>query len=133
MTNYSKFPAHFTWTNHSEGHIIEVETPQGSIPPESTIDLELAISGARPGRIDHTLLCHIEHQEQAVPLRVVADIKGPEIVIDTPAIDFGLVRFGETVMQDLHIRNSSQVAATWRLQESAEFTLKDPQTGKVCI
>ncbi|XP_071803084.1 deleted in lung and esophageal cancer protein 1-like [Asterias amurensis] len=131
MSNHSKFPAHFAWTNHSEGHIIEVETPQGTIPPESTIHMELALSGAHPGRIDHTLLCHIEHQERAVPMRVIADIKGPTVIIDTPAIDFGLVRFGERVVQEMHIRNTSQVPASWSVRESKEFILEHPQSGEI--
>ncbi|XP_022081791.1 deleted in lung and esophageal cancer protein 1-like [Acanthaster planci] len=130
MINHSKFPAYFTWTNHSAGHIIEVETPQGSIAPESSVELELAVSGARPGRIDQTLRCRIQHQERTLPLRVVADIGGPRVLIDTPAVDFGLVRFGETSAKELHLRNASQVAASWHLEESEEFKLRDLQTGE---
>ena len=75
MINFSKFPINFNWSSLRDGHIIEVETPHGQIPAETTAQLEMTITGGYPGLIDHTLLCHIEHQEKPLMLRVVANIK----------------------------------------------------------
>ncbi|XP_030846689.1 deleted in lung and esophageal cancer protein 1 isoform X1 [Strongylocentrotus purpuratus] len=130
MLNYSKFPIVFHWSSLKDSHIIEVQTPEGQIPPESSVELEMTIIGGHPGHIDHTLHCVIDHQESTVPLRVVADVKGPEVSIETPSLDFGLVRLGQTVRKQFYLTNESQVSARWNLKESEEFLLKDQQSGQ---
>ncbi|XP_041478167.1 deleted in lung and esophageal cancer protein 1-like [Lytechinus variegatus] len=130
MLNYSKFPVVFHWSSLKDSHIIEVQTPEGQIPPESSVELEMTIIGGHPGHIDHTLRCQIDHQESTVPLRVVADVKGPEVSIETPSLDFGLVRLGQTVKKQFYLTNESQFPAKWNLKESAEFLLKDQQSGQ---
>ncbi|XP_072029825.1 LOW QUALITY PROTEIN: deleted in lung and esophageal cancer protein 1-like [Amphiura filiformis] len=130
MINFSKFPINFKWSSMRDCHLVEVETPEGQIPAETTAQLELTITGGCPGLIDHTLLCHIEHQEKPLTLRVIANIKGPEVIIDTPSIDFGLVRYGQITCQRLHIRNKSQVAAHYEINESPEFRAFHPDLGK---
>ena len=58
-------------------------------------------------------------------------VQGPEVVIDTPSIDFGLVRYGEISSQQLHIRNKSQVPASYQISESPELRAFHPDIGKV--
>lgn len=58
--------------------------------------------------------------------------QGPEVSIETPSLDFGLVRLGQTVRKQFYLTNESQVAARWNLKESEEFLiLTDPQSGQV--
>ncbi|XP_072179053.1 deleted in lung and esophageal cancer protein 1-like [Diadema setosum] len=130
MLNYSKFPVVFHWDSLKESHIIEVQTPEGQIPPESSVELEMTIIGGHPGRIDHTLQCRIDYQETTIPLRVIADIKGPDVSIEAPSLDFGLVRFDQSVKKTFFITNESQVVAKWRLREGAEFLLTDAESGQ---
>ena len=40
-------------------------------------------------------------------------------MIDTPDLNFGLVRFGHTVQVPMVIRNTSQISAKWSIKESA--------------
>ena len=86
MLNYSKFPIVFHWSSLKDSHIIEVQTPEGQIPPESSVELEMTIIGGHPGHIDHTLHCVIDHQESTVPLRVVADVKVNEQLMKSISI-----------------------------------------------
>ncbi|XP_033106181.1 deleted in lung and esophageal cancer protein 1-like [Anneissia japonica] len=127
MVNFSQYPVTFNWSSLSECHIIEVETPQGIIPPGEVADLRLTITGGQPGLIDHTLLCRLDYQDEPLTLRVRARIKGPEVIIDTPSVDFGLVRYGYEVTEEIVIRNMSQIPAKWSIYESKEFQDKQLQ------
>ena len=48
-------------------------------------------------------------------------LQGPEVSIETPSLDFGLVRLGQTVRKQFYLTNESQVLARWNLKESEEF------------
>lgn len=39
------------------------------------LDLELSITGAEPGKLDHTLFCHVENLADPLPLHVEASVK----------------------------------------------------------
>ena len=39
------------------------------------MDMELSITGPKPGRIDHTLYCHVMNLEEPLHLQVVAEFK----------------------------------------------------------
>lgn len=43
--------------------------------------------------------------------------QGPEVEIDEPDIDFGLVRFGTTATARMTVHNDSQVPARYQLKE----------------
>lgn len=58
-------------------------------------------------------------------------IQGPSVVIDTSAIDFGLIQFGSSASAKVILRNESQVAASFKLRESPEFVVQNPSTGEV--
>ncbi|XP_071961985.1 deleted in lung and esophageal cancer protein 1-like [Antedon mediterranea] len=120
MVNFSQYPVTFSWSSLSDCHIVEVETPQGIIPAGEVADLKLTITGGQPGLIDHTLLCKIEYQDEPLMLRVRAHIKGPEVVIDTASVDFGLVRNKYEVTEEIVIRNTSQIPAKWSIEESKD-------------
>ncbi|KAJ8025227.1 Deleted in lung and esophageal cancer protein 1 [Holothuria leucospilota] len=130
MTNYSQYPAFFKWDTVSDCHIIEIQPNQGQIPGRSTIDLEATITGGRVGHLEKTVLCHIESQPKPLALKVHATIKGPSVVIDTSAIDFGLIQFGSSASAKVVLRNESQVAASFKLRESPEFVVQNPSTGE---
>lgn len=44
--------------------------------------------------------------------------QGPAVVIDVPALQFGLLRLGQKSSCSVQIRNVSQLSAVWRLKES---------------
>ncbi len=44
--------------------------------------------------------------------------QGPEVIIDNPDLNFGLVRLGDSVEMCVIIRNQSQVSAKWSIKES---------------
>ena len=45
-------------------------------------------------------------------------MQGPELVIDNPDVNFGLVRLGDTVESSVVLRNTSQVSAQWSIRET---------------
>ena len=49
------------------------------------------------------------------------DFQGPEVVLENPCVDFGLVKLGELTFQELTVRNDCQIPAKWRVQESPAF------------
>lgn len=44
--------------------------------------------------------------------------QGPVLVIDVPALQFGLLLLGQTASSSIQIRNVSQLVAVWHLEES---------------
>nr|XP_006817129.1 PREDICTED: LOW QUALITY PROTEIN: deleted in lung and esophageal cancer protein 1-like [Saccoglossus kowalevskii] len=125
MENHSMSSAKYKWSSLRDCHIIEIEHPEGEIDGGDTFEMNMSISGGKPGKIDHTLICQIEHRIEPLTLRIQADIKGPEVVVRTPSLDFGLVKHGESATHDIVIENTSQIAAKWKIQESNEFLSKD--------
>lgn len=45
--------------------------------------------------------------------------QGPTLVLDTPALQLGLLRLGQRVSSILRVQNLSQLPAEWQLRESA--------------
>lgn len=44
-------------------------------------------------------------------------LQGPEVYIDEPDVNFGLVRFGNTTSTHLTLHNDSQMPATYEIKE----------------
>ncbi|XP_077978029.1 deleted in lung and esophageal cancer protein 1-like [Glandiceps talaboti] len=126
MENHSMVAVCYRWSSLQDCHIIEVEEPEGEILGGETREMNMTITGGIPGKIDHTLICEIEHLSEPLTLKVQAEIKGPEVAVRTPSLDFGLVRSSESASQEIVLENTSQVSAKWTIQESQEYLARDP-------
>ncbi|XP_042137976.2 deleted in lung and esophageal cancer protein 1 isoform X1 [Peromyscus maniculatus bairdii] len=118
MWNNSKSPIRYTWSKISHCHIIEVEPCTGVIEPNEVGDFELNITGGVPGPTSQDLQCEIKDSPCPVVLHIEAAFKGPALVIDVPALQFGLLRLGQKASCSIQIRNISQLSAVWHLRES---------------
>ncbi|XP_013414779.1 deleted in lung and esophageal cancer protein 1 [Lingula anatina] len=138
LENNSLSSVVFRWERCSDPHILQVEPPMGELGPGCIMDCELSVTGTAPGKINHTLMCHIDNLDQPVPLHIEAEIKGPEVVLENADVNFGLVRMGMEASCEILLRNTCQVPAKWTLQESpdclqgkvSEFTFK-PCSGEL--
>ncbi|XP_041533320.1 deleted in lung and esophageal cancer protein 1 [Microtus oregoni] len=118
MWNNSKSPVRYTWGRISHCHIIEVEPCMGVIEPSEVGDFELNLTGGVPGPTIQDLQCEIKDSPCPVVLHIEAAFKGPALVIDVPALQFGLLRLGQKASCSIQIRNISQLSAVWHLKES---------------
>ncbi|XP_039261359.2 deleted in lung and esophageal cancer protein 1-like [Styela clava] len=121
MANYSLAPVQYRWTSQSQPDILEVEPPMGMIDPGDYTELEVSITGSKPGPLSCDLQCKIDHLDQPIHLNIQANIDGPKVVIMNPMVDFGLVRLGDTVVRKVTFRNTTQLPAIWEFSESEHF------------
>lgn len=121
MANYSLAPVQYKWTSESQPNIVEVEPPMGVIDPGDYSELEVSITGSKPGPLSCDLQCKIDHLEDPLHLNIQANIDGPKVVIMNPLVDFGLVRLGDTVGRKVTFRNTTQLPAVWKFSESEHF------------
>nr|KAG5714264.1 hypothetical protein BaRGS_018481 [Batillaria attramentaria] len=118
MANHSFSTITFQWEPvHEDKMIMEVEPPFGELDPGMAMDLELSLTGSEPGHISHTLFCYVLNLEEPLHLHVEADIKGPEITIDEPSLNFGLVRLGDTVEKEMTLTSMTQLITKFSLED----------------
>ncbi|XP_014439834.1 deleted in lung and esophageal cancer protein 1 [Tupaia chinensis] len=118
MWNNSKSPIRYMWGKICDCHIIEVEPCIGVIEPNEVGDFELNFTGGVPGPTSQDLLCEIKDSPTPVVLHIEAAFKGPALVIDLPALQFGLLRLEQKATKTIQIRNVSQLPARWHMRES---------------
>ncbi|XP_012502763.1 PREDICTED: deleted in lung and esophageal cancer protein 1 [Propithecus coquereli] len=118
MWNNSKSPIRYMWGKISDCHIIEVEPCTGVIEPSEVGDFELNFTGGVPGPTSQDLLCEIRDWPSPVVLHIEAAFKGPVLVINVSALQFGLLRLGQKATTSLEIQNISQLPARWHMRES---------------
>uniref|UniRef100_A0A8D0PIG3 Deleted in lung and esophageal cancer protein 1 Ig-like domain-containing protein n=1 Tax=Sus scrofa TaxID=9823 RepID=A0A8D0PIG3_PIG len=118
MWNKSKSAIRYAWGKISDGHIIEVEPCMGTIEPNEVEDFELNFTGGVPGPTSQNLMCAIQGSPSPVVLHIEAGFKGPALVIDISALQFGLLRLGQKATNSIEIQNVSQLPATWYMKES---------------
>ncbi|XP_039609639.1 deleted in lung and esophageal cancer protein 1 isoform X1 [Polypterus senegalus] len=118
MWNNSRSFITFHWDRICDCHILEVQPPTGVIEANECCDLELAITGGKPGKSTFSLQCHIENDPDPVVLHVEAAFKGPQVCTDCPSVEFGLMRLGESALSTITIYNVSQLVANWSMKES---------------
>ncbi|XP_060241055.1 deleted in lung and esophageal cancer protein 1 [Meriones unguiculatus] len=118
MWNNSKSPIRYMWEKISHCHIIEVEPCTGVIEPNEVGDFELNLTGGVPGPTSQDLQCEIQDSICPVVLHIEAAFKGPVLVIDVAALQFGLLLLGKKASSSIQIRNVSQLVAVWHLEES---------------
>ncbi|XP_059966372.1 deleted in lung and esophageal cancer protein 1 isoform X3 [Mesoplodon densirostris] len=128
MWNNSRSAIRYTWGKISDCHIIEVEPCTGTIEPNEVEDFQLNFTGGVPGPTSQNLLCEIKDSPSPVVLHIEAAFKGPALVIDVSALQFGLLRLGQRATKSIQIRNVSQLPATWSMKES-RVCLQERQEG----
>ncbi|XP_061777252.1 deleted in lung and esophageal cancer protein 1 [Nerophis ophidion] len=118
MWNHSKTSVSFQWEKMSSScHKIEVEPPAGKIEAKDCCVFNLIVTGGRPEKVVSSVLCHIRHCSEPVTLPVEVTFKGPSVTINTPSVDFGLMRLGEQSRSKLYLSNTTHLEAAWTLQE----------------
>ncbi|XP_059900626.1 deleted in lung and esophageal cancer protein 1 isoform X2 [Gadus macrocephalus] len=115
MWNHSKSSVLFHWKRMDDSHTLEVEPCWGELEVESCVELDLVVTGGRPGRLVTSLLCHIEHQQQPLRLPVEVCFKGPSLTLSEPSLDLGLLRLGEESRTTVLLNNTSPLEAFWSL------------------
>ncbi|XP_045055704.2 deleted in lung and esophageal cancer protein 1 isoform X4 [Desmodus rotundus] len=118
MWNNSKSCIRYMWEKISDCHIIEVEPCSGTIESSEVEDFELKFTGGVPGPTSQDLLCDIRDSPCPVVLHIEATFKGPTLIIDVSALQFGLLRLGQKATNSIQIQNSSPLPAMWCLKES---------------
>nr|XP_025740102.1 deleted in lung and esophageal cancer protein 1 isoform X5 [Callorhinus ursinus] len=118
MWNNSKSRIRYLWGKISDCHIIEVEPCMGTIEPNEVEDFELSFTGGVPGPTSQDLLCEIQNSPSPVVLHIEAAFKGPALVINVSALQFGLLRLGQKATDSIQIQNVSPLPATWCMKES---------------
>ncbi|XP_019063818.1 deleted in lung and esophageal cancer protein 1 isoform X3 [Fukomys damarensis] len=118
MWNKSKSPIKYMWGKISDCHIIEVEPCTGVIEPSEVGNFELNFTGGVPGPVSQDLLCEVRDSPSPVVLHIEAAFKGPALVINVSALQFGLLRLGQKASNSILIQNISQLPAVWHLRES---------------
>uniref|UniRef100_G1QZF9 DLEC1 cilia and flagella associated protein n=1 Tax=Nomascus leucogenys TaxID=61853 RepID=G1QZF9_NOMLE len=127
MWNNSKSPIRYLWGKISDCHIVEVEPGTGVIEPSEVGDFELNFTGGVPGPTSQDLPCEIEDSPSPVVLHIEAVFKGPALIINVSALQFGLLRLGQKATNSIQIRNVSQLPATWRMKESPVCLQERPE------
>ncbi|XP_057560762.1 deleted in lung and esophageal cancer protein 1 isoform X5 [Hippopotamus amphibius kiboko] len=128
MWNNSRSAISYTWGRIRDCHVIEVEPCTGTIEPSEVENFELNFTGGVPGPTSQNLLCEIKDSPSPVVLHIEAAFKGPALVIDVSALQFGLLRLGQKATESIQIRNVSQLPATWSMRES-RVCLQERQEG----
>ncbi|CAC5401955.1 unnamed protein product [Mytilus coruscus] len=125
MANHSRSTITFTWQPCNEKHILEVEPPFGELDPGMAMDMEISITGAEPGKVIDNLYCYVMNLDEPLHLHVEADFKGPELRIEEPDINFGLIRLGQSITKEITLMNMSQIITKWSIQDSPVFSSSD--------
>ncbi|XP_053343905.1 deleted in lung and esophageal cancer protein 1 [Clarias gariepinus] len=117
MWNQSKSSIRFQWERINDLHCIEVEPLSGQIETNECLDMDLVLTGGRPGCLTTKLHCHIQHHSDPIVLPIEATFKGPDVSVNLPSVDLGIVQLGKEVCSTLQISNSSPLEAQWSLKE----------------
>ncbi|KAM3863421.1 deleted in lung and esophageal cancer protein 1-like [Diretmus argenteus] len=117
MRNHSKSCILVQWERMSSCHIIEVEPSTGKLEVNECLDLDLVVTGGKPERVVTRLLCHIQHRHTPVTLAVEVSFKGPIVTLSVPSLDLGFVRVGEQTQTSVLLTNTTQLEASWTLEE----------------
>ncbi|KAG7317632.1 hypothetical protein KOW79_018667 [Hemibagrus wyckioides] len=117
MWNHSKSAICFQWECISDCHSVQVEPSLGEIDTDECFDMELVLTGGLPGCLTTTLRCQVQHHPNPIVLPIEVTFKGPELSVNVPSVDLGLLELGQEVSTTLQISNSSPLEAQWSLEE----------------
>ncbi|XP_051538782.1 deleted in lung and esophageal cancer protein 1-like [Myxocyprinus asiaticus] len=133
MWNHSRSVIHFKWEQIIDSHIIQVEPSTGEIEMNECFDLELVLTGGKPGHFTSTLQCHIQHHHKPVGLAIEVTFKGPHCTVNVPSLNFGLLQMGDESISTIDITNSSLLDAHWCLDELPNIHSSNPIEGLLDI
>lgn len=103
---------------------VTVNPASGTVPPGSTVEVEVSFAAMDVGSLDVVVPCYVEHgPANGVPLRLTANVVGPRVRILEPEVDFGLIGVGKRSEQVVHFVNLSDAPATWSFQQTAKALL----------
>jgi hypothetical protein len=109
LVNHSDAPAPFTWYGHDEGAGLLVYPCEGILPPNGgSVTCVVELTPPKVQRVDLNLKCVVEHGP-SLPLRVTAEVEGPEVAIAQSQVDFGLLQQHVAGDTYLLIRNQSAI------------------------
>ncbi|XP_047468119.1 deleted in lung and esophageal cancer protein 1 isoform X2 [Mugil cephalus] len=133
MWNHSKTFISFQWERRNSGcHTMEVEPPAGRIEENECLDFDVVVTGGKPEKLVTSLLCHIQHCHEPVTLTVEVSFKGPIVTVSAPFVDFGLMRLGEQTQTTLLLTNTTQLEASWMLEERFN-NQQDPKDTQILV
>ncbi|XP_034145187.1 deleted in lung and esophageal cancer protein 1 [Esox lucius] len=115
MWNNSRSSITFQWDRITDCHIMEVEPPAGEIEMNECFDLELVLTGGRPGAEESRLICHIQHHHPPVVLPICVTFKGPHVSVNVAKVDLGLMRLGDQSQATVLLTNTTPLEAPWSL------------------
>ncbi|BFZ02531.1 hypothetical protein BsWGS_05570 [Bradybaena similaris] len=128
MANHSYSSITFRWESYTDSYFIEIEPPFGDLEPGMAMDFEMSVTGVEPGVINHTVLCHILNMVEPLRFLVQADVMGPELKIEEPSINFGLIRVGQFETRKMTIINISEIIVKFTITDCPEDNDCDSQT-----
>ncbi|XP_078460182.1 deleted in lung and esophageal cancer protein 1-like [Lampetra planeri] len=131
LRNVSAATMRFHWDQMMEPHQVEVKPSEGEVEAGGSVCCEVCVVGKAPGRLAHALICHIKHQQEPIALHIQATFKGPELLVETPTLDLGLVRLGDSAEARLRLRNPGQVPVRWRLAAAPAGLVAAPGCGEL--
>lgn len=111
IKNNCRYDTEFRWrTVEEEGYFCaNFEPCEGTIPGNGSVLVKVLFIPLFVGTIDENFILDISNSSQSLGLNIKAQIMGPSVVIDTPAIDFGIVEVGKLVSFPVQVTNISNV------------------------
>ena len=117
VVNHSDAAAPFRWVGHDPDAGLLVYPHEGILEPNGgSVTCVVELTPRQVQRFDAQMSCVVEHGP-TLPLRVTAEVEGPEVSIAQSQVDFGLLQQHVAGDTYLLIRNQSAIAATWALEE----------------
>ncbi|RDD40948.1 Deleted in lung and esophageal cancer protein 1 [Trichoplax sp. H2] len=118
IINNGFHPIEYEWKNQSnDNYSINISPYKDNIPSGQVRELTVEVCGYFPGKIEALIHCHIEHVETPVYLHIQAQVQGPQLNIDIPDLNYGLVRLGESVEKEIPIYNTTDAISKWEIFE----------------
>ncbi|KAF7213824.1 deleted in lung and esophageal cancer protein 1 isoform X2 [Nothobranchius furzeri] len=134
MWNHSKAPVSFQWERlQNDFHIIEVEPSAGRLEEKEFLDFDLVLTGGKPEKLETSLVCNIQKHNKPVVLAVKVTFKGPTVTLGDPIVDFGLVRLGEQTQTTVILTNTTQLEASWMLEEKLHQDHQDHPDPQISV
>ncbi|XP_014666551.1 PREDICTED: deleted in lung and esophageal cancer protein 1-like [Priapulus caudatus] len=120
LLNMSNGDTDFHFQTRETNDLIALSPKQGSLASSTSVTVTLSITSTQPGKFSQEIHCYVDGLSEPLLLSVSAEFKGPELLIDEPCLDFGLIRLGSSVSQPLTLKNPSSLSIKWTIAESSE-------------
>lgn len=126
MENSNPSEVYFSWefTNENEFYKIDIHPKESKIEANSSLTITITFTPYFIGDFDEVFKCKILPSD-SLSLNIKAKIRGPEVFIDTPAIDFGLVQVGKSISTTIKITNLSDIGVQYQFFSHSDSILDD--------